>query len=603
MDYCHLTMKYLILPLLITSICLGDENCCIQGYVQDYYGVPMIGATVLISGTSLGAMTDSTSLYFIANVPSGTVEIVAFMMVMGEERDTVTVTPGDTLEVNFVLASGLQYLPDISWKFNKETYPDTVYIMIENTQSLDISLSQVWIDDELIPSRTLNDNTIVAALPEQTDSLYLRIFPLPEATVSKPLASDTVSIEMDMSIVGSDELSSGSRTEFHNLIDITEWGNPDLTNWGFMSSRVLYDDDGSMKLLLVYNERIVLIDEKGDLKVIEFPFPTFHYRTDPNLKYLLIWDICGREAVGGDAAIISLEDGGYNVFDPSPENEIPDRGYYSIGTVLAADWVSGRGKYHLCSSGEIVRLSGSDFRRYNRYGELLSTLCLEDVGLFGNHFAIQFLSCGQEAVSGIYNDDQRNYCFTLDLEGNLIHQSSIPFPVEQPVLRTRNRSDGNSAVVWIYHNRFGMARVDCSNGEYMYERDAFASSICASQNRAYLGITAYRDSDHSSCYHEIRKWDTGGLVYSIPEDNPSMAYSIILGISDTGFCLVSRTGKNGSSERVYSVYDQDGEVIWDFEYAPLSRPVNTSATISPSGNVVTIPYGRYIDIVTLTSSD
>mgnify|MGYP001106717604 CR=1 FL=1 len=193
--------------------------------------------------------------------------------------------------------------------------------------------------------------------------------------------------------------------EVHHFIDITEWGNPNLVYWGFISSRVFYDDEGSMRLLLVYNERAVLIDQVGDTDIIDFPFPTFHYRTDPEGEYLLIWDICGRQAVGGDAAIISLEDGNFHVFDPSPEKEVPDRGYYQIGTVLASEWITDWGKYHLTSSGDLVRLTGTDFRRFSNTGELLQIRSIEEIGLNDNHYALQFLSYSQEAISGIYNDD------------------------------------------------------------------------------------------------------------------------------------------------------------------------------------------------------
>lgn len=595
-------MKYTVLLFFITMSCLGEDVCCIRGYVQDYYGVPLIGATVWVSGTSLGAMTDASAHYIITNVPSGTIELEARMMVMGEESRTVTASPGDTLDVNFILASGLQYLPDISWKYNQEVYPDTVLIVVDLEQ-LDVRLSQIWSDNELMPSWVVNDSTIATALPQDADTISLRIFPGPQILISKPVIHDSIRVSYEFDEEAQAEYLNGDYQESHCLIDVTEWGNPNLINWGFTGSRVVYNENGSCTLLLVYNERAVLIDQNGRELIIEFPFPTFHFRTDPSRKHLLIWEICGREAVGGDAAIISLEDGSCNVFDPSPENEIPDRGYYSIGTVLAADWVSGWGMYHITSSGDFIRLSGSDIRNYSNYGELLSIRSLEDIGLNDNHYAMQFLSCGQEAVSGIYNDDSLNYCFTLDLDGNLIHQSSIPFPVEQPVLRSRNRSDSNSAVTWIYHDRYGMARVDCINGESMYIPEVYVSSICASQNRDYVGVTLYPDQTSSQCNHEIWDWNTGEFLYSFQEDNPSRIYSKILGISDTGLCLLSRTAKDGSSERIYAVRAQNGEEIWSFQHAPLSGSANTGASISPCGNMVTIPYGRYIDLVTLTYSE
>jgi len=390
-------------------------------------------------------------------------------------------------------------------------------------------------------------------------------------------------------------MQSGGGSSFQ---DIIEWGNPDLINWGFMSSRVFYDDDESMKLLLVYNERAVLIDMSGS-RIFDFPFPTFHYRTDPRGEYLLIWDICGRQAVEGDAAIISLEDESFHIFDPSPEKEISDRGYYQTGTVLASEWVTDWGKYHLTSSGDLVRLTGTDFRKYDINGELLQIYGIDEIGLNDNHYALQFLSCGQEAVSGIYNDDSLNYCFTIDFDGNLIFQSTIPYPVEHPVLRATSIIDRNSSVVWMNSDGYGLARVDCRNGDFYYMPDVSITNITSSPSRAYLGITVYPANDRTYCEHEIRNWNTGDLIYSIPEINPSRSYSRLIALSDTGIALISSTS-NGSSERAFSLYNQDGQVLWAFMNAPLTGILNTEATLSPTVNTVTIPYGRYIDVVTLS---
>ena len=49
----------------------------IRGHVHSRTGEPILGATVVVVGTRLGAMADSTGLYVIASVPEGSVRLRA----------------------------------------------------------------------------------------------------------------------------------------------------------------------------------------------------------------------------------------------------------------------------------------------------------------------------------------------------------------------------------------------------------------------------------------------------------------------------------------------------------------------------------------------
>lgn len=598
------------LSLLLVSILISEGTGCIQGYVYDFYGVPMQGAAVFIPGTSLGMLTDSVAHYCISDVPPGIVEIAVRMPAMGEETDSVIVVPGDTSTVNLILASGLQYLPDISWKYDQETYPDTVFFILEDPEDLQLELSQVWayregvagwVDGKLVPSWTLNGNLIAAALPSEVDTIRLRIFPFPEVMLPLDGGCDTVSVRRDQ--FNTDRTMPGVNCQgiSHHLYDISEWGNQEFVNSGLISSRAFYGEDGTYKLLLVYYERAVLIDQTGFSRVIDFPFPTFHYRTDPDWRFLLIWDICGKMDVGGDAAVICFDDEETHIFDPSPEEEIPDRGWHSIGTVIEQDRVPDWSKYHVLSSGDILRLNGSDFRRYSCEGRLLEKQSLHQIGLIDSNYGFQFLSLGQEAVSGVFNDDSLNYCFTIDLEGNLVQQISIPVPF-RPVNGTKYISNADSSVFWMYRPLYGLVRIDCISGGCIHIPDIHATCLVASQNREYLGITVFPGSDQSYCEHQIRDWDTGELIYFIPQNNPSRA-SRILGVTETGSCLISGTAEGCDSETEYSVHNADGEVVPVFRNGTPVGPVNTEATISPTGSTITIPYGRYIDIISLEDSE
>ena len=67
--------------LLLLSIFLFQfsfaQTSKIEGYVKDIKGVPLIGATVFIEGTTTGASTNVDGFYTIENVEVGSYNLVA----------------------------------------------------------------------------------------------------------------------------------------------------------------------------------------------------------------------------------------------------------------------------------------------------------------------------------------------------------------------------------------------------------------------------------------------------------------------------------------------------------------------------------------------
>ncbi len=77
-------------------------NACITGKVESSDGEPLCGATVMVLGTSYGAMTNSEGIYFIINLSEGDYTLGA-RYVGYKERTTSTlhVSSGELLEFNF----------------------------------------------------------------------------------------------------------------------------------------------------------------------------------------------------------------------------------------------------------------------------------------------------------------------------------------------------------------------------------------------------------------------------------------------------------------------------------------------------------------------
>ena len=97
--------NYLLLFLISTSIIIGQSGS-IKGVVTDLdNGDPLIGANIVIDGTTMGAATDMEGLYRISTVPAG--EHLLKITYIGYEikEQTVTVTANEELIVDVLLAS------------------------------------------------------------------------------------------------------------------------------------------------------------------------------------------------------------------------------------------------------------------------------------------------------------------------------------------------------------------------------------------------------------------------------------------------------------------------------------------------------------------
>ena len=75
---------FVALVLLMATSAMAATTGKIAGRVTDASGTPLIGATVMIVGTSYGAMTDQNGEYFIINLQPGNYDVVGRMVGMGD---------------------------------------------------------------------------------------------------------------------------------------------------------------------------------------------------------------------------------------------------------------------------------------------------------------------------------------------------------------------------------------------------------------------------------------------------------------------------------------------------------------------------------------
>ncbi len=94
----------LALLLFVSLAATAGTTGKIAGRVTDVDGNPLVGATVMIVGTSYGAMTDPNGEYFIINLQPGTYNLRSSMVGMGEQtKEGASVIVDMTTRMDFVL--------------------------------------------------------------------------------------------------------------------------------------------------------------------------------------------------------------------------------------------------------------------------------------------------------------------------------------------------------------------------------------------------------------------------------------------------------------------------------------------------------------------
>ncbi len=93
----------IVLGVAFTDAAVFAEHVSVQGYVRDAKtGEPLLGATVMFVGTSMGAATDMKGKYIIPNVPPGNYTIKVIYIGYEEWKSAITVA-GENFQQDFKL--------------------------------------------------------------------------------------------------------------------------------------------------------------------------------------------------------------------------------------------------------------------------------------------------------------------------------------------------------------------------------------------------------------------------------------------------------------------------------------------------------------------
>lgn len=110
--------KITVVLLLIFSVCIfaqGQRGKLAGRVIDDKSHEPLIGANVIIEGTTLGAATDINGKYVILNVPAGSHSVTASLIGFGKVRKTeVEIEIDRTTELNFSLKDASVQLDQVT---------------------------------------------------------------------------------------------------------------------------------------------------------------------------------------------------------------------------------------------------------------------------------------------------------------------------------------------------------------------------------------------------------------------------------------------------------------------------------------------------------
>ncbi len=602
----------MIILLLILSLLVANprrptsQTYTIAGTVSFADNRPAIGATALFENTSIGSMTDSNGKFQIINVPIDCMDLIVRMP--GCQTDTLSLSPtyNDTILVDVTLWIDRTCIMSLEQKINEETYIDTVKIFIENWREFEILHTQVWFDRKILPSWELNDSTLVVATPADSDILNLHFFPAGIVQVRKTEDNSAISVRFE-SEFNTD--SSLFNTNQFRLIDITTWGSSTLKNWGLLGVEVIYNDFNNPEVLLIYHEHAVLLDENLNPSIIQFPFPTFHYRTDPDLNYLLIWDIYGQDAIAGDAALISLFSKTSIVFDPTPETDESILHIYSMGSGEMVIHVSPATlepweKYYITTSGNIVRLVDNDFRVIDSNGIIQVHSILSNIDLSRCSFTDQFLSQNETAISSLFFNYDQGFIQSISLEGNILNTDTIPRSLLVSYSRRLQAPfDPESAIIWKVDEGGSIYRINCLSGEVRIKSNLLGThgshQIRISENHQFAGLINGNNQAFPGYFvAELRNWNTSQLISAslLEEYKAIRGIPILHSVTNKGHFLL-QFQNNSQGNRLQNellLTTTSGAILWRFPTFLNRALIADVIGISPDERVVTFLNGKYL---------
>ncbi len=160
-------VTFLLLLFLFPYTVVASSSGIIAGLVEDESGNPLVGATVIIEGTTFGAMTTSTGEYVIAGLSPGHYTVMARMVGRATSKVEMVLVEADNLS-------------RVDFKLEQDATGSTVILVTQSRTTILRDVPATAFQLDLSEMRTMTKSTIVdmiAAQPgvvQQNGELHVR---------------------------------------------------------------------------------------------------------------------------------------------------------------------------------------------------------------------------------------------------------------------------------------------------------------------------------------------------------------------------------------------------------------------------------------------
>ncbi len=287
-----------------------EDSCYIIGVISSGYD-PLVGATVMVQGTVIGAMTDSEGRFTITT-PPGEYQLV-FSMVGQANRYILTewIISGDTLDVGEVVLR--VDTGGFHTSTGREFFQDTSIVVDMITGLDDSSLQAFAVFDGENRRKQMRHYIIGNGIVRFYTSRwrrYMAMWSLPhlgeraiEQVVFYPDSVNLVEIDTDVyfdSLVFNliehpfqiadatpDEWVAQEVTFDRKIYDTALFGQDSLVNFGFLGCQTIIHQDGSWKAVVGYCRSIALLENDMEPELFYPSHPLRKILFSPDGEYVL----------------------------------------------------------------------------------------------------------------------------------------------------------------------------------------------------------------------------------------------------------------------------------------------------------------------------
>lgn len=603
------SFKLLITILLLHSVSvLSEEYGTVTGHVySDDSGAPLPGYRVTVVEEMRVLRADSSGRYGVRYVDT---EYVSITDSLGEY--ILYLPPGTYMlgahgdVLNSLIAHGLRILADstvnldfrIPYAEFARFHWDSVSVdtshelsdlvlRLSSESSADHEGFSVYCGDIFIPTDRISDNEYKVSLPGEEkqiicylpcisgrvislDSTYLSSTGYVEVNTAntdpqidelylEDILEGTVSIE--------NEWSPAAYELDRTVIDISEYGHPELTRAGLVKARVFFDesnDSNDWRVVLVYHEKVVVLEENCEPTVFDLGLQTVKCTFSDNGRYVIAFDAYGHEYRGGDAVLLDTETGDSIRFDPSPQREHLDPYYVSTECRITVGNSHPLG--HISNNGRYARLDGypflSDPIRFNLFNdkmELVHAAFSDSVDF--SRYAENYMSPDGSRICLLSYYQDEKYLVVMNEEGRVLTIASLAESsggtVADEDLSVLMRGRGRSGI-FIYSGQTGEL-LHHWHGSALINREKRVSP-----NGSYVSYFLTKDVYGTTFDYIVRSLPSGDISFDIElerEADSEDKWFVRIGrdLANDGSTLFYLTQGNA---RRYVLVDKSGMVLW-----------------------------------------